>query len=236
MNVIEALYISLGLDTSDYQKKQKEVTSSLKKFGEASDKQTKLIAESGKKAAGAFSALKIEILGALAAFGMGAGFKEFIQSSMNAQAATGRWSSLLKVSAHDMQAWEGVAKGMGGSAQDAVQTMQSLASGFTEATLTGTSALSQASRRYGFDISQNPIETLNNLHQRMLKAVQAGNPEQAESIGKAAGVQSQAMLFFLMQGQKKYNEMLQQMRAASFADRPWCGRPSHRRPRLSVSP
>ncbi|HJR11542.1 MAG TPA: phage tail tip lysozyme [Rhodanobacteraceae bacterium] len=214
-SVIESFYIALGLDTKDYEKKRKEVDSSLKKFGEASDKQTKLIAESGKKAAGAFSALKIEILGALAAFGMGAGFKAFIQDNMNAQAATGRWSSLLKVSAHEMQAWGGIAKGMGGSAQEAVQTMQSLASGFTEAQNTGSSSLMQASRRWGFAIYQDPLKTLDSLHERMLKAVNAGRPEQAEMIGQSAGVQSQAMLFYLMQNQKKYLEMQKQMLAAT---------------------
>src|SRR5690348_8010855 len=98
MNVIEAFFITLGLDTRDYEKKQKEVDVSLKKLGTASDKQTKLIAESGKKAADSFSKLKIEVLGALAAFGMGAGFKAFIQDSMNGQAAAGRMADALGIS------------------------------------------------------------------------------------------------------------------------------------------
>src|SRR6185312_2567392 len=90
MNVIAALFLTLSLDTSDYDKKQKGVITSLTKMGEASDKQAKVIAESGKKAAQSFSMLKIEVLGALAAFGMGDGLKSFIESSMGGQAALGR--------------------------------------------------------------------------------------------------------------------------------------------------
>src|SRR5690348_10201533 len=133
MNVIEAFFITLGLDDREYQKKEKEVTRSLKKFGETSDKQTKLIAEQGKKAAGAFSALKIEILGALAAFGMGAGFKAFIESSMNGQAQLGRLSAALGMSTHSLQAWKLMAKEMGGSGEEAIGTLQKVASGMAAA-------------------------------------------------------------------------------------------------------
>src|SRR6185312_14995947 len=103
MNVIEALFITLGLDTSDYEKKQKGVITSLTKMGETSDKQTKLIAESGKKAANTFSLLKVEVLGALAAFGMSTGFKSFIESNMSGQAALGRMSANLGMSTQSLQ-------------------------------------------------------------------------------------------------------------------------------------
>jgi hypothetical protein len=148
MNVIEALYISLGLDASEYDKKRKDVEASLKKFGEASDKQTKLIAEQGKKAAGAFSALKIEILGALAAFGMGAGFKAFIESNINGQAALGRMSGALNMSTHSLQAWKLMAKEMGGTGEEALGTLNKVASGLASARRGDVSFLSTANK-YG---------------------------------------------------------------------------------------
>lgn len=205
-NVIEQFYIALGLDTKDYEKKRKEVDASLKKFGEASSKQTKLIAESGKKAAGAFSALKIEILGALAAFGMGDGFKEFIQSSMNGQAELGRLSTRLHMSTHDLQAWKLAAKEMGDtSGTAATGALQKVAAGLAEAKISGTSALIKASRRFGFDVSNDPAQTLINISRRM---AQMHDPQQALQIAQAAGIGNETMQNMLLQGPERLQERL----------------------------
>lgn len=205
MNIIDAFFITLGLDTKDYEKKRKEVDASLKKFGEASDKQTKLIAESGKKAAGAFSALKIEILGALAAFGMGAGFKAFVQDSMNGQAELGRLSTRLGMSTHELQAWKLAAQEMGGAGSDATNALQTVAKGMAEAKIHGTSALIQASRRFGFDVSNDPAQTLMNISRRM---AQMHDPQQALQIAEAAGISNEAMQNMLLQGPDKLQARL----------------------------
>lgn len=195
MNVIEALFITLGLDTSDYEKKQKEVTTSLTKMGETSDKQTKVIAESGKKAANAFSLLKVEVLGALAAFGMGAGFKGFIESNMNGQAALGRLSANLGMSTQKLQAWKLAAKEMGQSGEDATGALQSVAKGVAEARITGTSSLIQASRRFGFNVdTNNPEQTLINISRRM---AQMHDRQQAMQVAEAAGVGNISNLLLL---------------------------------------
>src|SRR5690348_11233316 len=205
MNVIEAFFITLGLDDREYQKKEKEVTRSLKKFGETSDKQTKLIAEQGKKAAGAFSALKIEILGALAAFGMGAGFKAFIQDSMNGQAELERLSTRLGMSTHSLQAWKLAAQEMGGAGSDATNALQTVAKGLAEARVTGTSSLIQASRRFGFDVSNDPAQTLINISRRM---AQMRDPQQALQVAEAAGISNETMQNMLLQGPEKLQARL----------------------------
>lgn len=204
-NVIEALFITLGLDTREYQKSQKEVGASLKKLGETSDKQTKLIAEHGKKAAGAFSALKIEILGALAAFGMGAGFKAFIESSMNGQATLGRLSTTLGMSTHQLQAWRLAAKEMGGAGNEASDALQSMAKGMAEAKIHGTSALIQASRRFGFGVSNDPAQTLINISRRM---AEMHDPQQALQVAEAAGISNFTMQQMLLQGPDKLQAQL----------------------------
>lgn len=196
MNIVEALFITLGLDTSDYDKKQKGVITSLTKMGEASDKQTKVIAESGKKAAQSFSMLKIEVLGALAAFGVSTGLKSFIESSMGGQAALGRLSANLGMSAQKLQAWRLAAKEMGQSGEDATTALQSVAKGVAEAKITGTSSLIQASRRFGFGVdTQNPEQTLINISRRM---AMMHDRQQAMQIAEAAGVGNIANL--LLQG------------------------------------
>lgn len=197
MNVIDALVVTFGIDASEYEKKQKEIKASLTKMGEVSGKQTKLIAESGKKAAHAFSALKIEVLGALAAFGMGAGFKSFIESSINGQAELGRLSTRLGMSTHSLQAWKLAAQEMGGSGSDATNALQSVAKGMAEAKIHGTSALIQASRRFGFGVSNDPAQTLINISRRM---AQMHDPQQALQVAEAAGISNAAMQNLLLQG------------------------------------
>lgn len=164
-NVIDALFITLGLDAREYKKNEKEVTASLKKFGDASAKQTKLIAEHGKKAAGAFSALKIEILGALAAFGMGAGFKSFIESSMNGQAALGRMSGALGVSIKSLQAWRGVAMQVGSSGDVAAQALQKVSEGLAAARRGDTTFLTTANKYgAGLTLDDNVESTMRKLN------------------------------------------------------------------------
>lgn len=200
MTVIEALFISLGLDTSDFDKKKEGVTTSLTKLGETSDKQTKTIAESGKKAANAFSMLKIEVLGALAALGMTTGFKDFITTNMNGQAALGRLSANLGMSTQKLEAWKLAAKEMGQSGEDATGALQSVAHGMAEAKITGTSSLVQASRRFGFDANQgmNPEDILVSISRRMALT---HDRQQAMMIAEAAGVGNISNL--LLQGPDK---------------------------------
>lgn len=204
MTVIEALFISLGLDTGDFDKKKEGVTTSLVKLGETSDKQTKAIADSGKKAANAFSMLKIEVLGALAALGMTTGFKDFITTNMNGQAALGRLSANLGMSTQKLEAWKLAAKEMGQSGEDAVGALQSVASGVAEAKISGTSPLIQASRRFGFQVdTENPEQTLVNISRRM---AETHDRQQALKIAEAAGVGNISNL--LLQGPDKLQAQL----------------------------
>lgn len=168
-NIIDAFFITLGLDDREYEKKRKEVNASLKKFGDASAKQTKLIAEHGKKAASAFSALKIEILGALAAFGMGAGFKSFIESSINGQAQLGRMSGALGISIKSLQAWRGVAMQVGSSGDVAAQALQKVSDGLAAARRGDTTFLTTANKYGAADEHGNILGLNDNVESAMHK-------------------------------------------------------------------
>ncbi|HLI17449.1 MAG TPA: phage tail tip lysozyme [Rhodanobacteraceae bacterium] len=208
MNIVEAFFITLSMDTSDYEKKQKQVTTSLKKFGEASDKQTKVIAEGAKKAASAFSALKIEILGAIAAYGLGDGIKGFIESNVTGNAALGRQAAMLKMSAADLKAWGYAAQSVGGKAEDATNALQSVAAGFAEARNKGSSPLIQASWRYGFAVSDDPVQTLLSLSRRMAEAAKKYGPQQALQIADAAGVNDWYAQQLLMLGPDRLEKLV----------------------------
>src|SRR6185312_16021310 len=206
MNVIEALFITLSLDTSDYEKKQKGVITSLTKMGEASDKQTKLIAESGKKAAQTFSLLKVEVLGALAAFGMSTGFKSFIESSMNGQAALGRLSGSLGMSTQSLQAWKLMAKEMGGSGEEAIGTLQKVASGLASARRGDMSFLTVANKYgAGLDITKDTTQSAMGKINKMASAIrQKYGEQQAMGVLNEMGISGFVQQQRLMEDPNKF--------------------------------
>jgi len=210
MNIVDALVVTFGIDASEYEKKQKGIEASLKKFGETSDKQTKLIAESAKKAAGAFSALKIEVLGAIAAYGLGDGIKGFIESNVTGNAALERQSRNLKMSASDLKAWGYAAQSVGGKAEDATNALQSVAKGIADAKLHGSSQLMLASNRYGFGISGNdtPEQALLKINRALYAKAQRYGPQQAMAIARESGIDNYAMQQLLMTNPAKIQQLL----------------------------
>lgn len=154
MNVIDALVVTLGLDATQFSAEQKKAVDTLKTFSEESDKRTKQVQDQGKKTASVFSGLKIEILGALAAFGATVGIKDFLQSNVEGQASLGRLSTNLNISARSLEAWGLVAKEQGGKAEDAFGAFQSVAKGLAEASISGHSGLTDTARANGIDLSE----------------------------------------------------------------------------------
>jgi hypothetical protein len=78
--VIDALLVTLGLDTSDFRKGQKDVSDDLKKQREAK-KTAKEMAEQGKKAASFFSSIKTELLALTGVTVTAGGLMSFVKST-----------------------------------------------------------------------------------------------------------------------------------------------------------
>lgn len=150
--VVDALIMTLGLDTRDYDKGQKRTTADLDKLKKQSTAVAKEMGEQGKRAAEFFSSIKTEVLSLLAVFGAATGLKEFIASNVQGQASLGRLSRNLNISAQSLQAWGLVAKEMGGQAEDAFGAMQAFAGGLAEASIKGHSALTDTARANGINL------------------------------------------------------------------------------------
>lgn len=210
MNVIEALFISLGIDDSDYKKKQKGIEASLKKMGETSDKQTKLIAESAKKAAAGFKLLKIEVLGAIAAYGLGDGIKGFIESNIRGNAALGRTAANLRMNTSELKAWGYAAESVGGKAEDAVSTMQSVAKAIAETRLNGRSSLILASNKYGAGITGKDTaeEALQKINRVVYEKAQKYGPQIGLAIANAFGVDNPAMQQLMLRGPDQLRQLV----------------------------
>ena len=79
--VIDALLVTLGLDTSDFSKGQKDVSDDLKKQREDAKKTAKEMAEQGKKAASFFSSIKTELLALTGVTVTAGGLMSFVKST-----------------------------------------------------------------------------------------------------------------------------------------------------------
>ncbi|MGI1321164.1 lytic transglycosylase domain-containing protein [Klebsiella quasipneumoniae subsp. similipneumoniae] len=79
--VIDALLVTLGLDTSDFRKGQKDVSDDLKKLREDAKKTAKEMAEQGKKAAAFFGSIKTELLALTGVTVTAGGLMSFVKST-----------------------------------------------------------------------------------------------------------------------------------------------------------
>lgn len=150
--VVDALIMTLGLDTRDYDKGQKRTTADLDKLKKQSGAVAKEMSEQGKRAAEFFGSIKTELLGLLAVFGAATGLKEFIASNVQGQAALGRTAKNLDMSGKRVAAWTLIAKEMGGQVGDATIALQAFAGGLAEASIKGHSALTDTARANGINL------------------------------------------------------------------------------------
>lgn len=79
--VIDALLVTLGLDTSQFRKGQQEVSDDLKKQREDAKNTAKEMAEQGKKAAAFFSSIKTELLALTGVTVTAGGLMSFVKST-----------------------------------------------------------------------------------------------------------------------------------------------------------
>jgi len=117
--IIDRLIMTLGLDSSDYDKGRKEVDEGQKKMREGSEKTRKVWEEDGKKAVNTFKAIRNEVLGLVGISLTMAWAKNFATSLIDADAAVGRLAKNLNMTTEDLSAWEGIFTQMGSSASDA---------------------------------------------------------------------------------------------------------------------
>lgn len=150
--VIDSLFVELGLDATNFMTNSKAVADELKKFRDQNVTLSKTVIDSNKKLGESFAGVKSEILGLIAAyFGLNA-IKTFIQSNVQGQAELGRLSQNLDISARRLEAWGTIAEEMGDKAQTSFGALQSVAQGLAEATIKGSSALTDVARANGISL------------------------------------------------------------------------------------
>ncbi|HFQ6993704.1 TPA: lytic transglycosylase domain-containing protein [Klebsiella pneumoniae] len=122
--VIDALLVTLGLDTSDFRKGQKDVSEDLKKQREDAKNTAKEMAEQGKKAASFFSSIKTELLALTGVTVTAGGLMSFVKSTTSGLMDLSIQSKALGLSARELDGWSKSAEAAGSSAEKISASLQ----------------------------------------------------------------------------------------------------------------
>lgn len=204
-SIIDSLVVTFGLDPKGYLAGQKKVREGERQLREEAKKTGGEFETHGKRAAEGFSKLRNEVVALLAIFTAGVGLKQFIEQTIEADAATGRLAHNLGVQTEALSAWQGVLKRNGGAAADADQGLQTLVDGLQQINLTGTSPLIPYLQLLKISLSdlQDPSNTL----LKIADAFHNMDPRQASALGKSMGF-SPAMVSVLEKGRAAVSAML----------------------------
>ncbi|MFN4657345.1 lytic transglycosylase domain-containing protein [Klebsiella pneumoniae] len=122
--VIDALLVTLGLDTSQFRKGQQEVSDNLKKQREDAKNTAKEMAEQGKKAASFFSSIKTELLALTGVTVTAGGLISFVKSTTSGLMDLSIQSKALGLSARELDGWSKSAEAAGSSAEKISASLQ----------------------------------------------------------------------------------------------------------------
>lgn len=122
--VIDALLVTLGLDTSQFRIGQQEVSDDLKKQREDAKNTAKEMAEQGKKAASFFSSIKTELLALTGVTVTAGGLISFVKSTTSGLMDLSIQSKALGLSARELDGWSKSAEAAGSSAEKISASLQ----------------------------------------------------------------------------------------------------------------
>ncbi|MDW1174857.1 lytic transglycosylase domain-containing protein [Klebsiella pneumoniae] len=122
--VIDALLITLGLDTSDFRKGQKDVSDDLKKQREDAKNTAKEMAEQGKKAASFFSSIKTELLALTGVTVTAGGLMSLVKNTTSSLMDLSIQSKALGMTARELDGFGKAAESAGSSFERITAALQ----------------------------------------------------------------------------------------------------------------
>lgn len=122
--VIDALLVTLGLDTSDFRKGQKDVSDDLKKQREDAKKTAKEMAEQGKKAAAFFSSIKTELLALTGVTVTAGGLMSLVKNTTSSLMDLSIQSKALGMTARELDGFGKAAESAGSSFERIMAALQ----------------------------------------------------------------------------------------------------------------
>jgi hypothetical protein len=163
--VIDSLVLQFGLDTTKFVAGSRELALEMKNMREQAKVSGDEIEAQGKAIGEAFSIIKREAVGVLAAFFGGKGMVEFFNHITQVDAATGRLAKTINMSTRELSAWQGVSVQTGGTADSMAQTLQGLTGEINKFLITGQGAFIPVFNQLGISLfdSNRQLKTAGQL-------------------------------------------------------------------------
>ena len=137
MQIVDALFVTIGLDASKFTAGTKTVSGDLKRTATEAGTAAKSIQASGDGAARFFSKLRNEALLLFGVFTASSGIKGFIEQSLGAAAATGRLATVIGANIETLSAWDHAVERAGGAAGEGSGAFKGLTQTIQSWSLTG---------------------------------------------------------------------------------------------------
>lgn len=214
--VIDALIVTLGLDSSGFKKGEKEAADAQKRFVRESEASAKQIAAQAKVMTEGFRRVRNELLG-LFAVAIGAnGLKDFISNTVNGQAELGYLSKNLGMSARELDAWGKTVKTVGGSAEGFQASLQNIASGIESFKLGEDSPVVGMFRAIGVNVADTAgkMRPFKDVLLDVSDALQRYDAQDQIRIAQSLGI-DQGTLNVLRQGRQAVQDLYAEMYKSS---------------------
>lgn len=122
--IVDALFVTLGLDLSGYKRGKADATKITKTLTAEEKESAKQIEAANKRAADSFKKVRNEVLALVAIFTAGMGIKDFTENTINSAASLGFMAKNLQMSTRDLSAWQRAAERANGSAEGITAALQ----------------------------------------------------------------------------------------------------------------
>ena len=213
-SVIDALVVTLGMDSSKFLAGQQKAEEGLRKFDQATQKsskdaqiQAKAMAEQFGKVAGAVTAIGAALVGAK-------DLTSWISDMVTGTAQLGRTSRMLGMSARDLDAYGNAVKSFGGSAEGFAASMQSIEGGLAAWKMgAGGENIITALARLGVQSHDGKVN-LDELSAALVRVKNTQGVQTALNFAQQLGL-DQGTFQMLIQGPAAMDALIDKMRASS---------------------
>jgi len=210
-SVIDKFVIALGLDASEYEKSAKKVIDSQKKIGESEDKSSKRTQANNKKIAEGYKDVKLSILGVVAAAkGAESMIQGFFSSMAAGQARLGRSAKDFNMDPKRLDAWGAAMETVGGKAEDAATSFQSIFKAMQDLKEGKVSDVLQTIQgRLGVSMKDaaGNMRPVNDIMLDIAKAMEKLNPQDQRTFAEKMGF-NEATLQLLRMGQSSLSQLI----------------------------
>lgn len=208
-SIIDALVVTLGLDSSKFVAGQSAAEKALQKTGTEAEKQRKAHEESAKKTSEAYNNVRDSIMGVAAAIVTTVAGGAFLDYLNKNDAAAGRLAGNIGATTREVSLLEGVWRRMGSSASDADGFLRNTNKILEEIKLTGTSQALSPFVQAGLNVGAfRDAKSYQERAQMLATAAGKLTPQDAQYRLQAAGY-SEDTVGILMRNKTALNDLIE---------------------------